>query len=253
VRGPAESAMRPACITLSIVSHDHHAPVKALVDQLVQMHGGLLAHVIVTHNLKSSALNMRTGHMPFQLTEIFNDTPLGFGANHNRAFQRCLTPYFCVLNPDLVLDDDSLWEQLLQKLAADRVGAAYPVLLGLDGAVQDSERELVTPVSLLRRHVLHTNDRQIDWVSAAFLMFSSTAWRDVGGFDERYHMYCEDVDLCLRLQLRGWRLAKAPSRVVHVGARNSRRQLRHTAWHVRSLLRLWASQAFFTYRFRRTL
>ena len=81
------------------------------------------------------------------------------------------------------------------------VGAVTATLLNADGSVQDNQRALVTPWSLFRRRVLQRPELQIDWYSAAFLLLPSAAFRAVGGFDERYHMYCEDVDLCLRLQL----------------------------------------------------
>jgi GT2 family glycosyltransferase len=58
-------------------------------------------------------------------------------------------------------------------------------------------------------------------------------------------MYCEDVDLCLRLQLAGYRLVEAPqARVVHDAHRASRRSLRHLVWHLRSLWRLWHSTPY---------
>jgi len=57
-------------------------------------------------------------------------------------------------------------------------------------------------------------------------------------------MYCEDVDLCLRLRLAGWALVRVPVKVVHAGQRNSRRKWRHLRWHVVSLLRLWRSPAY---------
>ncbi len=55
-------------------------------------------------------------------------------------------------------------------------------------------------------------------------------------------MYCEDVDLCLRLQLAGWRLAGADTALVqHQAQRASRRGWQPLLWHVTSLLRLWRS------------
>ena len=52
------------------------------------------------------------------------------------------------------------------------------------------------------------------------------------------------MDLSLRLRLAGWRLLRAPVQVEHAGTRASHRQLRHLAWHVRSLLRLWRSPVY---------
>ncbi len=240
--------MRAPTITISIVSHGHGTAVRHLVAQLTALSAGCVDHVIVTHNLPCALLFPAPDGLPFRLTERVNNTPLGFGANHNHAFEYCKTEHFCILNPDITLDDEALWPSLLACFDTVEVGCVYPVSLAPDGSLQDSERELVTPFGLLRRHAAGLPPRRVDWVSAAFLMVSSEAWRSIGGFDERYHMYCEDVDFCLRLQLAGWTLVRAPISVVHVGARQSRRKFQHLFWHIGSLLRLWLSPAFYRYR-----
>ncbi len=235
-------------ITVSIVSHAHSDSVRQLVDQLSRLHAGRIAHVVITHNLPSAYLFPSPEHLPFEVTERTNTRPLGFGANHNLAFQHCKTDYFCVLNPDITLNTDSVWTNLLAQFEDPDTGCVYPVSLAPDGSIQDSERELVTPLALLRRHVAGLPPRRVDWVSAAFLLVSSKTWQGIDGFDDRYHMYCEDVDFCLRLQLAGWTLTRGSASVVHVGARQSRRQYRHLLWHLGSLLRLWLSPVFYRYR-----
>ena len=87
-----------------------------------------------------------------------------------------------------------------------------------------------------------------DWGNAAFWLVRASVWRLLGGFDTRYFMYGEDVDFCLRLQLAGWQLVRASTRVTHAAQRNSRRNWKHFSWHVRSLLRLWRSPVYADYR-----
>ena len=181
-----------------------------------------------------------SGGWPFRVTELFNERPRGFGANHNKAFAHCDTGYFCVLNPDVTLRGPAVWEALLAQAGQAGVGLAYPVLLNPDGSRQDSEREAVTPLSLLRRHLLGRAGRRVDWVSAAFWVVPAPVYRALAGFDERYFMYCEDTDFCLRLRLAGWSLARAETAVTHEAARSSRSQWRPLVWHVRSLVRLWS-------------
>jgi GT2 family glycosyltransferase len=118
------------------------------------------------------------------------------------------------------------------------------VQLDLQGAVQDSERELPTLLTLWRRRVLGRRESRVDWVNAACLVLPQPVWQSLGGFDEAYFMYCEDVDLCLRLRKDGWALLRAPARVIHAGQRASRRSWSHLRWHVSSLLRLWRSPAY---------
>jgi len=185
---------------------------------------------------------------PFALTEIFNSRPAGFGANHNIAFSHCTTSFFCVLNPDVQLLDDTVWENLL---GVANAGCAYPSLLNRDGTPQDSERAVMTPANLVRRHVLRRPERAVDWVNASFWLLPAEVWRVLGGFDERYYMYCEDSEFCLRLQLAGLRLVRGSSQAVHAGARRSRSNGRHLMWHLRSLVRFWFSDTLRLYRQRR--
>jgi len=248
-------------IAVSIVSHGHGAPVEALLAQLAALGEPRLARVIVTFNVPepASAERLRGRHWPFQLHLVDNPAPLGFGANHNRAFALDARidggqPLFAVLNPDLRCPVNP-FPPLVAELQRDpRVGAAYPVQTDARGRRQDHERLRPTPLRLLRRHLLGRRmevgaGQTPDWVNAAFLLLRRPAFEAIGGFDEAFHMYCEDVDFCLRLQLAGWRLRRADAATVeHQAQRASRRRLRHLLWHARSLIRLWRSPAWRAWR-----
>ena len=82
------------------------------------------------------------------------------------------------------------------------------------------------------------------------MVWRAKAFAAVGGFDERYFMYCEDTDICLRLQLAGWHMREAPVTVVHDARRHTGRDWRHLRWHMASVWRLWSSAAFWRYVFR---
>lgn len=237
-------------MTVSIVSHEHDDSVERLLGQLCQFHGGHIEHVVLIHNVPSELVSVPAGGWPFRFTELFNTEPAGFGANHNRAFRHCTTEFFCVLNPDIELSDASVWSKLIERLRQPNVGCAYPLLFNPDGSRQENERELVTPLALMRRHLLKRPQRRVDWVSGAFWMVSAQVWRKLGGFDEAYYMYCEDVDFCLRLQLAGWQLAAADTRVMHEASWGSHSLGRHLGWHLLSLLRLWAGPPLRRYRAR---
>lgn len=225
---------------MSLVSHGQGAMVRDLLHALAAQADPRVAHVVLTHNIEEAAVDAPAGGWPFEFTELHNARALGFGANHNQAFTRCATPWFCVLNPDIALPDATIWQKLLQAGAGrEDVGLAYPRLRNPDGSAQENEREAVTPLALLRRHLLRAGQRRTDWASAALWLVRSTAWRAIGGFDERYFMYCEDTDFCLRLRLAGWRLVAADAHAVHAGSYHSRRSLKALTWHVSSLLRLW--------------
>jgi N-acetylglucosaminyl-diphospho-decaprenol L-rhamnosyltransferase len=88
----------------------------------------------------------------------------------------------------------------------------------------------------------HSRRSDVDWVSGACLLARRTAFDAVGGFDEAYFMYVEDVDLCWRLWRAGWRVGYEPAaRVVHAGAVSTNRApYRMILEHHRSLWRFAA-------------
>jgi len=153
------------------------------------------------------------------------------------------------MNPDITWSQDP-WVAMLQAAQQPGVGCVYPQQVDAHGQPQDHARRLPTPGALLQRYLGGGARRRArvaapDWANAALLLFHSVAYQRIQGFDEAYHMYCEDVDICLRLQLAGYRLAEAQDAcVVHVGQRASHRQWRHLGWHLRSLWRLWHSPAY---------
>ena len=81
--------------------------------------------------------------------------------------------------------------------------------------------------------------RDVDWVSGAAIWLRRSAVDAVGGWDDGYFMYVEDVDLCWRLRNAGWRIVYEPAgEVTHVqGASTARRPVRMVLEHHRSLLR----------------
>ncbi|MGE3347349.1 MAG: glycosyl transferase [Ramlibacter sp.] len=229
-----------AGVTVSVVSHGHEALLQRLLEQIEATGSGLVAHVILTHNLPAGPTEPPPGGWSFEWTELFNARPAGFGANHNRAFTHCKTRFYCILNPDVDLIDPSVWRALMSCAWEQNAGCVYPKLLDTDGSPQDHERAAVTPAALFRRHFLRQPEVCRDWVSAAFWLVPSTVYQQLGGFDESYFMYCEDTDFCLRLQLGGWALARCEAVAVHAASRSSRRKFSYFLWHVRSLIRLWS-------------
>lgn len=235
-------------MVVSIVSHGHGEPVLRLL-QALAVQSANIRRVVLTLNIPEAEPTPPEGGWPFVLEVRRNTRPLGFGRNHNLALADALESFVCVLNPDveLVGGTDPL-ARLQETASCPKVGCAYPTQVDAYSRVQDFERVLPTISALLRRRLLGVQDRRVDWVNAACLVFQRDVWNRLGGFDESYFMYCEDVDLCLRIRLCGLRLEKGPVSVIHAGRRASRRSFRHLMWHVRSLIRLWASPVFWRAR-----
>jgi N-acetylglucosaminyl-diphospho-decaprenol L-rhamnosyltransferase len=209
--------------------------------------------VVVTVNIPEESLvhYLKEADWPFDLTVLQNDQAVGYGENHNNAFKYCSTPWFAVVNPDIRLPADP-FPALLASFSIPKVGLAYPLQQEPHKAAFDVARELPTPFALMRRYCQpssRSSDQSKDWVNGAFMLFSSQVFRRLSGFDIQYFMYCEDVDICLRLQLQGHSVQLAQQATVfHVAQRATRRSLKHLFWHVASLFRLWSSRVYVEFK-----
>jgi hypothetical protein len=261
-------------ISISVVSHGHGRQVLNLLDQIdasyASLHDSALERpkldVFVTLNAPELDVHYKPALLSarkFTLRLIENEIPLGFGTNHNRAFSKAKPGMFVVLNPDIALppsvtgagDRGPDWLQsVMSKLMGHSTAGLAYVAQGLpSGEALDFERELVTPWSLILRYFHWGSHRlgSIEWVSGSFMAFPSEVFAELGGFDERYFMYCEDVDICLRLQLAGYSMVRADVTLIHDTQRNTFKDWQHLRWHVRSLFRLWFSTTFWSFLMRR--
>lgn len=246
-----QSQPRPAtpAFTVSLVSHRQGALASRCLADLAGLAPAGLTRVIVTRNLRDDPIVLPE-HPPFEIVLLDNDGARGFGANHNAAFARCADPWFVVANPDIRLRADPF--PALFAAAASRTGLVAPRVLDPDGREADSARSQIGPLQLvdrLARPRTRSAHPRPDWFAGMFLLIRSQAFRAIGGFDERFRMYCEDADLCARLRLAGWELAWAREALVeHDARRASRRSLRHAAWHLASLARMWSGGVWWRYR-----
>ena len=239
-------------VAVSIVSHGHGEDVLDLLRDLAQHARASVARIVLTLNLPEPALEQAAAAAcaGIELTIRRNARPLGFGTNHNAAFRdRGSVRHFAVLNPDVRLRADPFPELCEALLGEPRAACAYPMQTDAAGRPCNPPRPVPTPLSLLRRYLGRQEGHRLDWVNAACMLFEAEAFARLGGFDTRYRLYCEDVDICLRLQLAGYDLIGATQTcIMHGGRRSSHARLSHLLMHVRSLLRLWGSGALWRYR-----
>lgn len=237
----------PPSLTVSIVSHGQLDLVRPLIEELDRFSRGMVAKVVLTINIpEADALaGLKWG---FEVERIENQAPKGFGANHNQAFRRCTTPWFLVLNPDIRFDRDILAPLVAQ--ARPDSGLLTPRILEPGKAEPEQHRALITPREILvRRRPDYARPAVPHWIPGLFMLFRSDAYREIGGFDERFFMYGEDFDICARTQLAGWKLQVAEDLLVlHDARRASRTSHRHLYWHLTSLLKVWSSPAFWRFR-----
>ena len=256
-----------AVVNISVVSHLHgHCVLEclyALCSHSVGNGYGLRIWIALNKPEPELECSIRQTEWPFDVRIINNLKSLGFGANHNQAFAHAQAlgqgDWFVVMNPDVLWPDDAhlFWQKLAQNIWPANVGLLCPQQTSVDGALQDFARKLPTPWGLLLRSVqrwlrlqpsgIAQSIETADWVNGACMLWRVPVFAGLGGFDERYHLYGEDVDICLRLQMAGYNMAAAPVAVVHHAQRQTGRSWEHLAWHVSSLAKLWVSASFWQY------
>jgi N-acetylglucosaminyl-diphospho-decaprenol L-rhamnosyltransferase len=242
-------------ISLSIVSHGHSEAVRELLIDLNAYRGAYPLRLLLTLNvpelepLTASDLS-QVSRWPLMI--ISNSRVQGFAKNHNAAFKKAEPGIWCVVNPDIRLFAEQI-DTLLNISLQSKAGLTYPKQSSPAGQVLDYYRELVTPWSLMKRYLGRVPERpmQPEWVSGCFMAFRSEVYQELGGFDEKYFLYCEDVDICLRLQLAGYKMVEADFSIVHDTRRGTLKNWDHFKWHVSSLLKLWSSRVFWVYLWNR--
>jgi N-acetylglucosaminyl-diphospho-decaprenol L-rhamnosyltransferase len=168
----------------------------------------------------------------------------GYGAAANQAIANCETNYVVLLNSDTRLQPGGLRALSVYLDRNPRAAIVGPRLVNLDGTLQRSCFPFPTPLNaflhesalsdmvrripVLREHYLHTwshmRPRVVPWVLGAALAIRREAFEAVGGFDESFFMYSEEVDLCYRLRAADWQVHFAPiTSVVHVGGASTDR------------------------------
>ena len=183
---------------------------------------------------------------------------LGFGTGANRGAEATTGDFLLVLNPDVTVQPGTVKALAAVLEADDRVGIVAPRIENVDGTLYPSPRRfpslldaaghaalgLVWPGNpFTRRYRMldwdHCVASRAQWVSGSCFMARREAWDELGGFDESYFMYAEDVDLCWRAWRAGWAVVFEPAgRVVHVqGHSVDQRPYRMIVVHHRSLLR----------------
>lgn len=171
----------------------------------------------------------------------------------NAGVRECTSDLIAILNPDVLVDDASVIDELARAFDDPAVGLSAPMLRLPDGSLQDSARTVPSPVELAQRRLQGTDTgalrpddgaHDVPWVVGAFMLVRREAFWSVGGFDERYKLYFEDVDFCVRLWTEGWRV-RIDSRLVvrHEHQASSRKSL--VGWairqHARSAMRFYAT------------
>lgn len=197
---------------------------------------------------------------------------LGYAGGVNKGIKHAHGEYIYVLNPDCLLTDANV-VQIMQAMDQEADWAiAGPKVIDQDGNVQPSCRAFPRPWTFLlvrsalsklpgasrerRRYLMEDFDRQsireVDWVSGGATLVKASSLEKIGGMDERYFLYMEDVDWCHNCWDSGHKVKYAPlSTVIHAGQHQSisgslisKLMSKHVRMHITSLIKYFLKHKF---------
>lgn len=175
------------------------------------------------------------------VTLLACDENVGFARGNNLAIAKANGRYILLLNPDTVVLQDALTTMVAYLEAQPQVGVVGAQLLNGDGTIQSSRRrfptlataffestwlESLAPARLLDRYyvadVPPEQIAEVDWLVGACLMTRRAVVEQVGGLDEAYFMYSEELDWCRRVKDAGWRVVYLPTaQIIHYVGKSS--------------------------------
>jgi N-acetylglucosaminyl-diphospho-decaprenol L-rhamnosyltransferase len=227
-----------------------------LLECIASLKADGIEHIVVVDNASADGSAEAARSAGVEVVAL--DENVGFGSGANRGVARTSTPYVIVCNPDLEFGPGTN-KALAEVLDLEpEVGIVAPRIETPDGRLYPSARTFPDMVDAAGHAFLHFVWRDnpfsrrykmldwdhdtacdVDWVAGTYFVARRTAWDQVGGFDEGFFMYLEDVDLCWRMKEAGWRTRYDPAAlVVHaIGRSTDQTPYRMIAAHHRSLLR----------------
>jgi hypothetical protein len=231
INARADGGATPSSFAVVVVNHETRDLLRACLETVREEGPG---EVVVVDNASGdgSAALVRGGFPAVRL--VANAANPGYGAAANQGIAACQAPYVLLLNSDTRLRPGTLAALGRELDRHSRAAIVGPLLLNPDGARQPSCFPFLTPFAVLAmntylnrvvRHAPGLRQRfrpvyfplpagEVPWVKGAALAIRREAFDAVGGFDESYFLYAEEMDLCWRLRAAGWEVRFTPAAAV---------------------------------------
>lgn len=249
-------------VTVSIVNWNTKDELRECLSTVLSQNAVSLELNVVDNASSDGSAEMITSVFPGKVHLIENTANLGFGKAHNQSIRQSHGRYVLVLNPDTRLIEPDVLDKMVRYMDANpEIGMLGPRVLYPDGTLQFSARHFPTMFAAVFRHTIfgrffpknryvreylmtdwsHDGVTDVDWLSGSALMVRRETFEQIGLFDERFFMYCEDVDWCKRAHLHGWRVVYFPMTTIthRIGASSDKNPISMIKQHHKSMLKYY--------------
>lgn len=246
------------CISISIVAYKNYDKILNVVKSINKFTIGITKEIIIVDNTE---LPYKNGEMISNI-ECQKDTKVisagknvGFGKANNLAFREAKGSYFAIINPDILLLEDSLTKIIEYMKNNSDVGAVIPKLVDKRHKLLQVYRRKITLWDIMVRYInpfgifnrrtyFHTmKDKDYDnpfvvpFGQGSFLVVKASIYKKVHGFDERYFMYLEDADLCRKINSVSELVFFPYTTVIHLWQASSHKNLKLMFMHFASMIK----------------
>ncbi len=228
--------VRPT-VSVLIVNYNVKNYLLHAIDQVQSSdYDGLIEIIVVDNNSYDGSVMAIKENYP-AVTVIANKTNAGFGKAINQAFAKSRGEYLLILNPDTIIENKTIDTLVSYLESHPEVGMAGPKILNADGSLQLACKRSFPTISvalpkLLGLSYLFPKSRwagkynltyldpdqihAVDAISGSCMFVRRSLFAEIGGFDERFFMFGEDLDLCYRIHQRGYTIHYVPrTQIIH--------------------------------------
>lgn len=247
-------------ISISIVAYNNYGDIKVLIDSLEKHTSSELEkRVYIIDNGVSISTTAELDDFKSYIKDLRDidyldaGTNLGFGKGHNLILDIINSEYHAIINPDIIFCEDSLSKIIGWMEENKNIGMTIPLLTDEKGKRLDVYRRDLTVFDMFNRmvfksafkkrakkHIMqdmdYTKPFQVPFGQGSFLVIRSDLFRKLGGFDEGFFMYCEDADLCKRVNEVSKLMFYPGTKVIHKWEKGSHKNKTLFKYHLESMM-----------------
>ncbi|KAB8155402.1 glycosyltransferase [Kordia sp. TARA_039_SRF] len=203
-------------LSVVILNYNVRYFLEACIRSVEAAVAGMNAEIIVVdNNSPDDSCDMMRNTFP-NIQLIANNENVGFAKANNQAVKVAKGEYVCILNPDTIVAEDTFTQLLKFAESTENVGSIGCKLIDGSGAfLPESKRNIPTPMVSVKKIIgsktsgyysnLNENEiGKVDILVGAFMLMKKSVYDQVGGFDEDYFMYGEDIDLSYKIKKAGF-------------------------------------------------